>query len=60
MFSSGGFGAHPDHDPHLLTTLSAIQILTIHDAQDKLNIPKVTKCMFHKFTLPYLVDGNHS
>ena len=41
----GGFGAHPDHDAHLLPTLSAIQILVIQDALDRLDIPRVIKCM---------------
>jgi geranylgeranyl transferase type-2 subunit beta len=42
----GGFGAHPDHDAHILSTLSAIQILTIHDALDKVDIPRVVKCEY--------------
>lgn len=32
----GGFGAHPDHDSHLHTTLSAVQCLVIVDALDRL------------------------
>ncbi|KAI0345321.1 rab geranylgeranyltransferase [Trametopsis cervina] len=40
---AGGFGAHPDHDAHLLPTLSAIQILMIQDASDLLNVDRVTK-----------------
>ncbi|ODQ64248.1 terpenoid cyclases/Protein prenyltransferase [Nadsonia fulvescens var. elongata DSM 6958] len=32
--SSGGFGASPSHDAHLLSTLSALQILVILDAVD--------------------------
>jgi len=38
---AGAFGSHPDHDAHLLSTLSAIQILIIHDALDRLNVPRV-------------------
>ncbi|RKP38381.1 terpenoid cyclases/protein prenyltransferase alpha-alpha toroid [Dimargaris cristalligena] len=34
---NGGFGGHPDHDPHLLYTLSAIQILLMYDAMDHIN-----------------------
>ncbi|KAF8510135.1 terpenoid cyclases/protein prenyltransferase alpha-alpha toroid [Hysterangium stoloniferum] len=41
--SAGAFGAHPDHDAHILPTLSAIQILTIHDALDKLDISRIVK-----------------
>lgn len=40
----GGFGAHPEHDAHLLSTLSAIQILVMQDAVDRLNIPHVVNC----------------
>ncbi|KAH9946202.1 rab geranylgeranyltransferase [Epithele typhae] len=40
---AGGFGSHPDHDAHLLSTLSAIQILTIQGATDRLDVPRVTK-----------------
>lgn len=40
---AGGFGAHPDHDAHLLSTLSAIQILCIQDAMDRLDVDRVTK-----------------
>lgn len=44
--TTGAFGAHPDHDAHLLSTLSAIQILVTHDALDRLDIPRVVKCMW--------------
>ncbi|KAI1795974.1 rab geranylgeranyltransferase [Ganoderma leucocontextum] len=40
---AGGFGAHPDHDAHILATLSAIQILTTQNALDRLDIPRVVK-----------------
>ena len=40
----GAFGAHPDHDAHLLSTLSAIQILTAQDAVDKVDVDRVVKC----------------
>ena len=42
--ATGAFGAHPDHDAHLLSTLSAIQILVTQDALDRLDIPRVVKC----------------
>ncbi|RDD45386.1 Geranylgeranyl transferase type-2 subunit beta [Trichoplax sp. H2] len=35
---SSGFGASPNHDPHILSTLSAIQILTIYDAVDEIDV----------------------
>lgn len=40
----GGFGGHKDHDPHLLYTLSAIQILLIQDAKDRIDVDKVVEC----------------
>ncbi|KAF8590357.1 terpenoid cyclases/Protein prenyltransferase [Ramaria rubella] len=40
---AGAFGAHPQHDAHILATTSAIQILTIHDALDRVDIPRVVK-----------------
>ncbi|KAH6904881.1 rab geranylgeranyltransferase [Coprinopsis sp. MPI-PUGE-AT-0042] len=39
----GGFGAHPDHDAHLLSTLSAIQILVIQRALDRMDVDRVVK-----------------
>ncbi len=42
---TGGFGAHPDHDAHLLSTLSAIQILITQNALDRLDVERVVKCM---------------
>ncbi|KOS13898.1 rab geranylgeranyltransferase [Malassezia pachydermatis] len=32
--STGGFGSYPKHDSHILSTLSAIQILALKDALD--------------------------
>ncbi|KAJ3513596.1 hypothetical protein NLJ89_g2870 [Agrocybe chaxingu] len=40
---AGAFGAHPDHDAHLLSTLSAIQILVMQDALDRLDVDRVVK-----------------
>jgi hypothetical protein len=48
---TGAFGAHPEHDAHLLPTLSAIQILVMHDALDRLDVDRVVKCasiLFHR------------
>jgi hypothetical protein len=41
---AGAFGAHTDHDAHILSTLSSIQILTIHDALDRVDVPRVVQC----------------
>lgn len=35
---SGGFGASPNHDGHMLSTLSALQVLHMHNAIDELTI----------------------
>eukprot|EP00112_Aurelia_sp_Birch-Aquarium-sp1_P003054 Seg1342.11 transcript_id=Seg1342.11/GoldUCD/mRNA.D3Y31 product="Geranylgeranyl transferase type-2 subunit beta" protein_id=Seg1342.11/GoldUCD/D3Y31 len=35
---SGGFGASVDHDPHLLYTLSAIQILVLYDKIESVDV----------------------
>jgi geranylgeranyl transferase type-2 subunit beta len=47
---AGAFGAHPDHDAHIHSTLSAIQILTILDAVDKIDVDRVVKCLY---SLPF-------
>ncbi|KAJ9554866.1 hypothetical protein OSB04_009480 [Centaurea solstitialis] len=39
---SGGFGGNEGHDPHVLYTLSAIQILALFDKIDVLDIEKVS------------------
>ncbi|KJA24695.1 hypothetical protein HYPSUDRAFT_76304 [Hypholoma sublateritium FD-334 SS-4] len=40
---AGAFGAHPAHDAHLLSTLSAVQILLMQDALDRVDAPRVVK-----------------
>lgn len=40
---AGAFGAHPDHDAHLLSTLSAIQILLMQDALSRVDVDRVVK-----------------
>ena len=47
---NGGFGAAPGHDAHMLSTVSAVQILVMIDALDDLEkrgkgIAKIGKCM---------------
>lgn len=41
----GGFGGSERHDPHLLSTLSAVQILALYDRMDLLDKDLVAKCM---------------
>ncbi len=43
--SNGGFGGSERHDPHLLYTLSAVQILALYDRMDLLDKERVAKCM---------------
>lgn len=42
--SNGGFGGSERHDPHLLYTLSAIQILALCKALDRINKEHVVRC----------------
>lgn len=39
--SSGGFGGSIDHDPHMLYTLSAVQILAILDRMELIDKDQV-------------------
>ncbi|KAK2156852.1 hypothetical protein NP493_1934g00003 [Ridgeia piscesae] len=39
----GGVGASIGHDPHLLYTLSAVQVVTLYDAVDTLDVDAVVK-----------------
>lgn len=40
---NGGISASIDHDPHLLYTLSAVQILCLYDALDVVNTEKIVQ-----------------
>lgn len=42
--ATGGFGASERNDPHMLYTLSAVQILALYDKLDMVDANKVTKC----------------
>lgn len=37
----GGFGGSPNHDPHILYTTSAVQLLAIYDALDRVDADAV-------------------
>ena len=43
----GAFGAHPGHDAHILSTLSAIQVLATHEALSRMNVPRAVDCTSH-------------
>lgn len=44
---SGGFGGNVGHDPHVLYTLSAVQVLCLFDRLDVLDADKVADCILH-------------
>jgi len=39
----GGFSAHPNHDPHIIYTLSAIQVLSIYNRLGEFDLDKISK-----------------
>lgn len=43
---SGGFGGNENHDPHILYTLSAVQILALFDKLDLVDADKIAACKF--------------
>lgn len=53
----GGFGAHPGHDSHLLSTLSAIQILVQYDALERINVDKVVICTSQRCRALHAADS---
>lgn len=42
--TAGGFSPHPGHEPHIHSTLSAVQILAMQDSLDVLNKEKIVSC----------------
>ncbi|KAH0773333.1 hypothetical protein KY290_010470 [Solanum tuberosum] len=44
---AGGFGGNIGHDPHMLYTLSAIQVLALFDKLHVLDVNKVSSCILH-------------
>ncbi|KAG5040939.1 hypothetical protein JHK82_013048 [Glycine max] len=38
---SGGFGGNVEHDPHILYTLSAVQVLSLFDKLDVIDVDKI-------------------
>jgi geranylgeranyl transferase type-2 subunit beta len=40
----GGFGGSERHDPHLLYTLSALQILALYDELDRVDRVQISSC----------------
>ncbi|KAH8831359.1 rab geranylgeranyltransferase [Flagelloscypha sp. PMI_526] len=56
----GAFGSHPDHDAHILSTLSAIQIMVMQGAADRLNVDKITKFILSLQLPNGTFKGDHS
>ena len=42
---AGGFGGNIGHDPHIVHTLSAVQVLALFDKLNVLDIDKITNCI---------------
>lgn len=55
----GGISASMEHDPHLLYTLSAIQILCIYDALDVIDVEKVVKYVKERQQLDGSFTGDY-
>src|SRR3989338_7679626 len=51
---TGGFGGNQGHDPHMLYTLSAVQVLFLFDALDRIDTAKVARFVSSK----QLEDGS--
>lgn len=51
-FPPGGYGASKGHDGHILTTLSAIQIMLMQDAAHLLDVERLTSCAQSTYTGP--------
>lgn len=45
LHCAGGFAGNVGHDPHILYTLSAVQVLALFDKLDVLDVDKVTNCI---------------
>jgi geranylgeranyl transferase type-2 subunit beta len=41
----GGFAGNVGHDPHILYTLSAVQVLALFNKLDVVDVDKVTTCI---------------
>lgn len=46
LLLTGGFGGHVDQDAHILYTLSALQVLVMYDALDRVDVYAVSRCTF--------------
>nr|KYP67779.1 Geranylgeranyl transferase type-2 subunit beta [Cajanus cajan] len=51
LHESGGFGGNVGHDPHILYTLSAVQVLALFDKLDVIDVDKVTNYPFRVLSM---------
>lgn len=57
---AGGFGGNIGHDPHLLYTLSAIQVLALFDKIDVLDVEKVSNCILYPIVWCIAIQSFHN
>ncbi|KAF8391444.1 hypothetical protein HHK36_023749 [Tetracentron sinense] len=57
---SGGFGGNIGHDPHILYTLSAVQILALLDKLDVLDVDNLSTCILQDISGLQNGDGSFS
>lgn len=57
---SGGFAGNVGHDPHLLYTLSAVQVLCLFDALSVLDVPKVVSYILFSLYFFFLQNAQSS
>ncbi|OCF43964.1 geranylgeranyl transferase type-2 subunit beta [Kwoniella heveanensis CBS 569] len=55
---AGTFGPHPGHDGHILATLSAIQIMVMQNALDRIDIDRVTSFLLERLNPDGSVSGD--
>ena len=56
---AGGFAGNTGHDPHVLYTLSAVQILALFDKLDILDVGKVSSCILWHLASLLLVETSY-
>ena len=55
--TAGGFGGNIGHDPHILYTLSAVQVLALFDKVDVLDIEKIANCiLWYIYFLDFVIN----
>lgn len=60
QFHVGGFGGNIGHDPHILYTLSAVQVLALLDKIEILDIDKISSCIHPMIYLFHDIVKFHS